>query len=85
MSEEAQLYPVVIDTNVFVHLLNPEKNVNKHISQLLVTLQDTHELQIDKDGRIKSEYDLKLEVAIKNASELGIERYILEIWIKKNQ
>ena len=83
MSTETQLYPIVIDTNVFVHLLNPEKNVKKHISQLLVTLQETHELQIDKDGRIKAEYDLKLETAIRNASELGIEKYILEIWIKK--
>lgn len=83
MSEETQLLPIVIDTNVFVHLLNPEKNVNKHISQLLVTLQDTHQLQIDKDERIKAEYAHKLSEAIKNASDLGIEKYILEIWINK--
>jgi len=83
MSEETQLLPIVIDTNVFVHLLNPEKNVNKHISQLLVTLQDTHQLQIDKGERIKAEYAHKLSEAIKNASDLGIEKYILEIWIYK--
>ncbi|HAO12366.1 MAG TPA: hypothetical protein DCQ51_14625 [Planktothrix sp. UBA8407] len=83
MSEEPQLLPIVIDTNVFVHLLNPEKNVNKHISQLLVTLQDTHQLQIDKEQRIKAEYAHKLSEAIKNASDLGIEKYILQIWIHK--
>jgi len=83
MSEETQLLPIVIDTNVFVHLLNPDKNVNKHINQLLVTLHDTHQLQIDKDEKIKAEYAHKLTEAIKNASELGIEKYILELWINK--
>jgi predicted nucleic acid-binding protein len=77
--------PIVIDTNIFVHLLNPEKNIKKHINHLLVTLQDTHQLQIDKEGRIRSEYLQKLSTAISNASELGIEKYILEIWIMRKE
>jgi len=85
MSEETKFLPIVIDTNVFVHLLNPEKNIKKHINQLLVTIPYTHQLQIDKDKKIEAEYNQKLIEIIKNASETGIERQLLELWILKKE
>jgi hypothetical protein len=88
MPEQTKLLPIVIDTNVFVHLLNPEKNIKKHINQLLATIPSTHQLQIDKDKKIEAEYMQKLIEIIEKAnkdSELSIERQLVEFWILKKE
>ena len=87
MNESKQLMPIVIDTSVFMHILNPEVNENLHIDQLLSRLASTHELQIDKAGKIEVEYKRKLSDAIKNINEQRFEKQILQYWIltkKKN-
>ncbi len=55
MTQDIQSFPIVIDTNVFVHILNPEKNVGRHINQLLATIGSTHELCVDEDGKISGD------------------------------
>ena len=48
---------VTIDTNVFVHLLNPLNNAGDHIDQLLSSLVERQmTLCVDNKGRIEGEY-----------------------------
>ncbi len=87
MNENKQFMPIVIDTSVFMHVLNPEVNEGRHIDQLLSRVAFTHELQIDKAGKIEREYKRKLLDAIKNIDEQRFEKQILQYWIltkKKN-
>lgn len=81
MTENKQFLPIVIDTSVFMHVLNPEVNEGRHIDQLLSRLAFTHELQIDKAGKIEIEYKRKLADAIKNMDEQRFEKQILQYWI----
>ena len=81
MTENNQLIPIVIDTNVFIHLLNPEINTSRHINILLNQLKSTHQLQIDKAGKIDTEYKRKLCDVIQNMDEQRFEQQILQFWI----
>ena len=72
---------VAIDTNVFEHILNPQENVNNHISELLIHLQERNTYLIVDDGnRIYGEYDNKLTPMIENADDIGPELYLLRYW-----
>ena len=54
---------IAIDTNVLVHLFNPQKNTNDHITELLKQLffRDEIKLLVDTKKRIVNEYSDKLE------------------------
>src|ERR1700743_421593 len=48
---------ITIDTNVFVHLLNPENNEDEHIDNLLGVLVEKQSILCDDDKkRIEGEY-----------------------------
>jgi hypothetical protein len=81
MTENNQFIPIVVDTSVFIHILNPQINVNRHIDSLLARLATTHQLQIDKAGKIDTEYKRKLDDVIKNMDEQRFEKQILQFWI----
>ncbi len=82
MTQNEKLFPIVIDTNIFVHLLNPEKNVGNHISQFLAAIGSSHELCVDGGGRISGEYKVILGSLIDNADDLKFEIYLLRYWLK---
>lgn len=77
--EEAKCLPIVIDTNIFLHLVDPRENQDGHISHLLLSIARTHELKIDKAGEIEREYKRKLINVITTLDETGYERYILTL------
>ncbi|MEH2058912.1 MAG: hypothetical protein V7K97_22700 [Nostoc sp.] len=81
MTDNKQLIPIVIDTSVFIHILNPQINEGRHIDILLARLASTHQLQIDKAGKIDLEYKRKLVETIKNMDEQRFEKYTLQFWI----
>jgi len=83
---------IVIDTNVFEHLLNEDKNIvlgdiatkteEKHINRFLKFMQkQSYTLCIDKQARIMEEYKYRLKETIKNASDERDEIQILRYWI----
>ena len=74
---------VAIDTNVFVHLLNPEQNPDGHIHRLLgfLIVQELA-LIIDEQGAIRREYERHIEPMFKGNSVVGNELYLLTHWMK---
>ena len=78
---------VAIDTNVFVHLLNPERNTDAHINKLLGDLiQRGVEGQallliVDGRGRIEREYIRHVKPMLEGQSVRGNELYILTYWM----
>ncbi len=73
---------VAIDTNVYEHILNPQQNVDYHISELLTYLQDQQlKLIVDDDGRIFGEYLNQLEQLISQSDDVKDEILILRYWI----
>lgn len=77
--EAVQYLPIVVDTNIFLHLVDPRENQDGHISHLLLSIARTHELKIDKAGEIEREYKRKLIDVIASLEETGYERYILTL------
>jgi len=80
---------IAIDTNVFEHLFNPEKNVNNHIWNLIERLRkDKIGLLIDspddprKESRIMGEYDRRLLPYVKPRQEVGAESVLLKIFFE---
>ena len=80
---------VAIDTNVFEHLLNPQRNTESHINELLSHLQEQEvSLVVDKgggmdnDGRILDEYHNRLEPILRNIDNSRAEMYILRYWTR---
>lgn len=72
---------VAIDTNVFIHLLNPQSNPDGHINQLLTHLIGLGiALLVDDGGRIAGEYNHLLGAAISGQNDRN-EIYILRYWI----
>ncbi len=82
MSEHEPLH-LTIDTNVFIHLLNPEKNEGSHIDHLLVhLLKHSPVLCEDTGGRIAAEYQQQLAHIISASEDIGIGRIILGHWLQ---
>lgn len=93
--DDNKLYLIVIDTNVFEHLLYDEKNIilgdlatkteEKHINKLLKVLQSQgYQLCMDRQKRIKEEYKHRLIQRIKDSSDERDEIQILRYWIVLN-
>ena len=83
---------IAIDTNVFEHLFNPEKNVNNHIWNLIERLyEDKIGLLIDSPGdprkgsRIMGEYDRRLLAYVKPRQEVGAESVLLKIFFENTK
>ncbi len=74
---------VAIDTNMSVHLLNPEQNPDGHIHRLLefLIMQDTM-LIVDLQGGINREYQHHVEPMLRGKSVSGNELYLLAYWMK---
>ena len=73
---------VAIDTNVFLHLLNPQRNTDSHITKLLAHFQTegiTH--IVDKKDRIQGEYLGQVGQILRRSDEMGIEGDILRYWV----
>ena len=69
---------IAIDTNVFEHLMNPEKNVNNHISILFKRFIDNKiSLLVDNKKKIITEYDSRISAYLKNP-EKGVEYRLLK-------
>lgn len=71
-----------IDTNVFVHLLNPQNNPDEHINGLLRHLIEQEvALLVDGGGRITGEYERSITPLIQQLDEARNERQILRYWM----
>ena len=83
---------IAIDTNVFEHLFNPEKNTDNHIWNLIERLyKDEIGLLIDSPGdprkgsRIMGEYDRRLLAYVKPRQEVGAESVLLKIFFENTK
>lgn len=73
-----QLNRLSIDTNVFLHLLNPAADQQAHIGHLFVCiLKLKPALCVDQAGKISAEYDSKLGPLVSTSTEVGIERVLI--------
>ena len=73
---------VVIDTNIFEHLLNPKKNKEGHINSLLGHLQEKGvALLVDDRKRIAGEYGDRIVPIIRSTDDTRNEVHILRYWI----
>ena len=73
---------VAIDTNVFIHLLNPQENAESHINGLLKNLQMAQvSLIVDESGRIGGEYRDRIEPIIRKSDDIRDEIFILRYWL----
>jgi|GEM_PF-6331064 len=71
---------VTIDTNVFVHLFNPEQNTEEHIDRLLeglVRQKRSTCYDTGKNGRIESEYTHQLAPIIRSRKSEGARMELL--------
>ena len=77
---------VAIDTNVFLHLLNPAENSNQHIDRLLHGLMMLRaKLLVDDGNRITGEYNHQIGQRIRNSDETGNAIYVLRYWLNSTQ
>lgn len=74
---------IVVDTCVFEHTINPERNPDCHIEQLLsLLLRSGAVLCVDDTKRIRSEYRERLTPIIKGSDESRvIIRVLLSYWL----
>ena len=76
---------VAIDTNVFVHLLNPEQNPDGHIHRLLgFLIEQQTVLLIDEQGTIGREYEHNVVPMFRSKSVVGNELYLLAHWMNQD-
>ena len=74
---------VAIDTNVFIHLFDPDWNVKSHINRLLADLQGQGvDLIVDNGGRILGEYEHGLGPWIRSSDDTRNEVYLLRYWMR---
>ena len=80
---------LAIDTNVFLDILNPEKNTNSHINKLLEHLQKCSVMLIvDEEREIEKEYSCRIRQIVEGISvtqEKTNERYMLRYWLYKSE
>lgn len=73
---------VTIDTNVFVHLFNPQNNADKHIDRLLASLVERQVmLCIDDNSRILGEYQIHIVPLFKAASDQDLRIFWLRYFL----
>ena len=73
-----------IDTNVFVHLKNPERNPDRHIHHLLgVLVEEGVELLVDDGGFIHHEYQEVIRMVEGNSVDAD-EAYLLQYFMDVN-
>ena len=73
---------VTIDTNVFVHLLNPLNNTGDHIDQLLSSLVEKQMmLCVDNKGRIEGEYETHVVPLFEAASDQDLRIFWLRYFM----
>ena len=76
---------VAIDTNVFVHLKNPEQNHDRHIHHFLGELVDQGvELLVDDEGFIHHEYEEHVIPMMEGNSVDAGEVYLLQYFMEVN-
>ena len=72
---------VAIDTNVFLHLLNPRQNTGAHIHWLLMYLQSQGiALIVDTDDRIGREYKHHIGPVFSGTDDRSNEIFLLRYW-----
>lgn len=82
MSENSQR-TIVIDTNVFMHILNEPHDERCHIEQLLFFLHKKgFTLCVDDQGKIGNEYHKHLTPIIKKADETSLVRMLIAHWMR---
>ena len=70
-----------IDTNIFEHLLNPQKNVNGHIDILLQKMRDIGVILIlDGKHRILDEYNNRTVPLFRNQATDSSKRFLIQYW-----
>ncbi len=73
---------ITIDTNIFIHLTNPENNPDSHIDQLLIHLaKSDHRLCVNSTSKIANEYKEKLGPRLAR-DETGFAIHVLRYWIR---
>lgn len=73
---------IVIDTNVFEHLFNPQNNTCNHINILLFSLKENKtKILVDQQNNIIIEYNSRLRERIKNADENHETRTIIRFYL----
>ena len=78
MSSEPFADCVAIDTNVWVHLMNPQNNIESHIFMLLDYIRQMQiQLIIDDKGVILGEYRRSVYPRYSGLDETSNERYLL--------
>ena len=74
---------VAIDTNVFLHLLNPQNNTGLHIDELLRHLQLLGtRIVVDKKGIVFGEYNRLITPVISRQHDSRDEIRVLRYWIR---
>jgi hypothetical protein len=73
---------IAIDTNVFIHLTNPQNNPESHIDHLLMHLAKKQpRLCVDSTYKIGNEYEEKLGPRIKDSNDTSLAIYLLRFWM----
>ena len=76
---------VAIDTNVFVHLRNPEQNPDCHIHHLLgVLAEQSVELLVDDGSVVRQEHVRNVIPMLEGRSVNGAEAYLLQYFMDAN-
>ena len=77
---------IVIDTNIFKGLLNPQKNTQCHIEFLLHTLyDDCIYLIIDKGGKIWGEYETSIVNEMTNGHKNSEHNELIRGWLHQDR
>jgi hypothetical protein len=74
---------IAIDTNIFEHLLNPDRNLGSHIDKLLGHLiRAQYQLLVDSTKKIGNEYEQMIVPIIRNRDDTGQQLQLLRHWMK---
>ena len=85
MNDSCAWDAVAIDTNVFEHLFNDCENPDKHINNLLESLQKNNtKLLVDNKSRITKEYHIRISPRLNNPEKLN-ESHVLRYWLANQE